>query len=221
MTKGKNDGFFMIDNNVVDGGTLAAMSGSTTKIYIALVRFSNSGKSTAWPSYSKLRECAGLGSDSSVKKGIDELVKLGVVSMSSQGNNLKSTANTYKVVSLGVKSHNPSAAVSTPVLTHPALLGNSVDTTPVELAEAVAVAPAGGDGESAECANEAVKDMDALMMLAGEIYDLAVTANYTTITSIDKDKWLSSYERLAYDYYDQTMQALQQRQQSLILRFAN
>lgn len=93
--------FFMMDNSFVDNKVLADLSNAALRVYMVLSRRSNSGKSNAWPSYASIREYSGLASDSSVKKGLDELVGKGLIAQQTTGSNLTKKSNTYKVAGSG------------------------------------------------------------------------------------------------------------------------
>lgn len=95
--KNGNNGFFMLDNSFVDGGVLASLSNAALRVYLVILRFSNSTKNIAFPSYTAIQNHSGLKSRTSISNGINELQTLGIITKVTKGSNLKHQSNTYKV----------------------------------------------------------------------------------------------------------------------------
>lgn len=95
--KNSNNGFFMLDNSFVDNGVLASLSNTGLRVYLVILRFSNSAKNVAFPSYTAIQKHSGLKSRTSISRGINELQSLGIITKITKGSNLKHQSNTYKV----------------------------------------------------------------------------------------------------------------------------
>lgn len=103
-TTATNTEYFMFNNSLVDNGVLAELSNAALRVYLVLARRSNSGKDNCYPSYSNIKKSSGLKNDTSVKKGIDELVSKGLVRVVTQGSNITHQSNTYAVSCVGAVS---------------------------------------------------------------------------------------------------------------------
>ena len=77
LRSGASDGFTMISDDVIDGLEVP-LTPLAFRIFCYLRKLSNKG-GQAFPSYATMREKLGLGSDSTIKKGLDELVERGLL----------------------------------------------------------------------------------------------------------------------------------------------
>ena len=193
VNKKKTVGYFMIDNNLVEGGTLAALSSAALKVYIVLTRLSNSGKKEAYPSYTKMQEYTGLSSRGSIANGVAELIACGLIQQTSTGSNLTNKANRYSVISTAIsasiatkaKAYKPAKtakapkAASTPTPTK-AILPTNVTPTVTTVAAPTPV-------EASESEDMTTDMVNVVYLLANSVYEAARAKN---ITSVGRNEWI-------------------------------
>lgn len=98
-----NTNYFMVSNDVFDKALTANLEHTQFRVLMALLRYSNSGSTTCYPSISTLAQKCSM-SISSVKTAIGVLEQQGFILRQQQGSNLKQQSNLYKVASLGIPS---------------------------------------------------------------------------------------------------------------------
>ncbi|PYE55298.1 helix-turn-helix domain-containing protein [Deinococcus yavapaiensis] len=114
--------YFMISNNFIGHPAATTLTHLEFRVMVALLRYSNSGKSVCYPSISLLaQECNA--SASGVKTALNTLQQHGFVTKIAKGNNLKGKSNRYKVAHLGIPAANASSTTSSapasPIVTPP------------------------------------------------------------------------------------------------------